>query len=138
MTIPKEELKKQTLFEGLTDDELEIVGENLTELKFKKGDSIFREEAPTSGIFLLKSGKVEIKRRLQLDTKTKMLIMIRNLSSNEVRHSVNGWEHVFANISAGEFFGELSIIENRKNTALKVSQLKIANYISFLQKHLRI
>ncbi len=107
-------LREQTLFDNLDDDEIEKVSQLLEPLTFSEGDYIFEEKQSTRGIFLIGSGKVELKRVLNVDTKTKMLIMLRNISSSEIRHTTRGWEHVFGSPEAGDFFGELSIIEGRE------------------------
>ncbi|MBF0563811.1 MAG: cyclic nucleotide-binding domain-containing protein [Nitrospirae bacterium] len=109
-----EDLKNQNLFQEMTGDELSKIAPVLQLMSVAKGQFVFKENDSTRGIYMLLSGKVEIKRKLQLDTKTKMLIMLRNLQSDEVRHTAQGWENRFAIIEAGNFFGELSVIENRK------------------------
>jgi len=109
-----EDLKKQALFEGLDDNEIEKVSAMLETITISIGQPAFVENDPTRGIYLINFGKIEIKRKLQLDTKTKMLVMLRNIQSSEIRHTAAGWEHVFSTLEKGRFFGELSIIENRK------------------------
>ncbi|MES0336138.1 MAG: cyclic nucleotide-binding domain-containing protein [Candidatus Magnetobacterium sp. LHC-1] len=109
-----DELVKQSLLEGLDAEEVGKLASYIEDRKYTKGGFVFKEGDPTSGIYMVSSGKVEIKRKLQLDTKTKMLIMLRNIQSDEVRHTSHGWENRFATIEEGQFFGELSVIENRK------------------------
>ncbi|MCI4626097.1 MAG: cyclic nucleotide-binding domain-containing protein [Candidatus Magnetoovum sp. WYHC-5] len=119
-----DDLKKQSLLEWLVDEELEFVANKLETKTYKAKDSIFKEQEETKGIYMINKGKVEIKRRLQLDTKTKMLIMLRNISSNEIKHTAAGWEHVFSNLEAGIFFGELSVVEGRKNHSAEAVALE--------------
>ncbi len=114
MGISVDDLKRQILFEGIEDDELEKVSKLLEVKKFAKGVPVFKEKYPTAGIYMISSGEVELKKSLKLDTKTKMLIMIRNISSSEIRHSSHGWEHIFAKPKEGDFFGELSVIEGKE------------------------
>ncbi|MBF0563812.1 MAG: cyclic nucleotide-binding domain-containing protein [Nitrospirae bacterium] len=110
-----EELKKQILFEGLDDSELEKMALLVESVHFNKGDSIFREKEPTAGIFLIKNGEVEITKRLPIDLKTKMLITVRNTQNCcEIRKTPYGWRQVFASLIDGQFFGELSVVEGRK------------------------
>ncbi|MBF0519636.1 MAG: cyclic nucleotide-binding domain-containing protein [Nitrospirae bacterium] len=109
-----EDLKKQVLFESLDDNELQIVMGILRVVEFSKEGFIFQENDPTKGLYLIHSGKVEIKRKLQLDTKSKMLVMLRNIKSDEIRHTAHGWENRFAVLEKGNFFGELSVIESRR------------------------
>jgi CRP-like cAMP-binding protein len=58
---------------------------------FGKGVSIFKEGEPTKGLYLVKSGKVEI---------SKM--------------TVDGWKQTLAIFTENQIFGELSIIEDNK------------------------
>ncbi|MEO5356495.1 MAG: cyclic nucleotide-binding domain-containing protein [Nitrospirae bacterium YQR-1] len=114
MTPRLEDLKNQVLLEGLDDSELQKVLEILQVVEFAKGAYIFQENDSTKGIYMIHSGKIEIKRKLQLDTKSKMLVMLRNIKSDEIRHTAAGWENRFAILEKGSFFGELSVIESRK------------------------
>ncbi len=114
MTIKVTDLKKQQLFENCSNEDLKVVSKLLDTKSFSKGDYIFKEKEPTAGIYMIKSGKAELKRNLTVDMKTKMLIMLRNISSSEIRHTSDGWVHIFATPGEGEFFGELSIIEGRE------------------------
>ncbi|MBF0342966.1 MAG: cyclic nucleotide-binding domain-containing protein [Nitrospirae bacterium] len=109
-----DELVKQSLFEGLNEMEVSEIAQYVEERIYTKGGFVFKEGDSTSGIYMVTTGKIEIKRKLQLDTKTKMLIMLRNIQSDEVRHTSHGWENRFATVEKGQFFGELSVIENRK------------------------
>lgn len=110
-----EDLKKQILFEGLDDHELESMVELVETVNFSKGDSVFREKEPTAGIYLIKNGEIEITKRLPIDLKTKMLITVRNTQNCcEIRKTPYGWRQVFASLIDGQFFGELSVVEGRK------------------------
>ncbi|MBF0537382.1 MAG: cyclic nucleotide-binding domain-containing protein [Nitrospirae bacterium] len=109
-----DELVTQSLFEGLNAEEISKLASYIEDRKYSKGGFVFKEGDLTSGIYMVNTGKVEIKRKLQLDTKTKMVIMLRNIQSDEVRHTSHGWENRFATIEKGQFFGELSVIENRR------------------------
>ncbi|MBF0342967.1 MAG: cyclic nucleotide-binding domain-containing protein [Nitrospirae bacterium] len=111
-----EELKKQILFEGLNDDELAIVAELVEQESYEKGAPVFREKEPTRGIYLIKSGEVEITKKLPIDLKTKMLITVRNMQNCcEIRKTPYGWRQVFASLIEGQYFGELSVVEGKKN-----------------------
>ncbi|KJU87175.1 Cyclic nucleotide-binding domain protein [Candidatus Magnetobacterium bavaricum] len=109
-----DELVKQSLFEGLDVEEVGKLVSYIEDRSYAKGGVVFKEGDPTSGIYMVNTGRIEIKRKLQLDTKTKMLIMLRNIQGDEVRHTSQGWENRFATVEQGQFFGELSVIENRK------------------------
>lgn len=92
------ELKKHVLFEDIEKSELEKVTGELTELSLKKGDSLFKEGDETKGIYLVRSGKVEISKVTQ-----------------------DAWKQTLAVLTPGHFFGELSIMEKRLHEANAVA-----------------
>lgn len=92
------ELKRQVLFEGISDSELGKLTKVIKELSLKKGEFLFKEGADTKGIYMIRSGKIEI---------------------NKV--TPDGWKQTLAVLSIGNFFGELSIIEKRKHEANAVA-----------------
>ncbi len=85
------DLKSQILFHSLTDNELEVIAERIREESVPQGKTIFKEGDPTVGIYLIKSGKVEI---------TKV--------------TPDGWKQTLAVLTDGRFFGELSVVEDKK------------------------
>lgn len=91
-------LREQILFENLNDEELLRIRRLLKEITFKKGDSIFSAGDETKGIFLIKSGRVEI-----------------------FKSTVDGWKQTLSVLGPGSFFGELSIIEDRRHEANAVA-----------------
>lgn len=110
-----EDLKRQILLEGLDDAELNAVGQMLEQVRFSKGDAVFRESEPTQGVYMIKTGEVEITKKLPIDLKTKMLITVRNTQNCcEIRKTPYGWRQVFTTLMDGQFFGELSVIEGKK------------------------
>jgi len=56
----KSELKKQMLFSELTDAELDSIAKKVSLEQYQKGKPIFQAGEATKGIYLVKSGKVEI------------------------------------------------------------------------------
>jgi len=96
--ISKSELKKQVLFEDISDSELEKLSNIMKELSLKKDEFLFKEGDDTKGIYMIRSGKIEI---------TKV--------------TTDGWKQTIAVLSTGNFFGELSIIEKRKHEANAVA-----------------
>ncbi|MBV6342088.1 cyclic nucleotide-binding domain-containing protein [Candidatus Magnetobacterium casense] len=111
-----EELKKQILFEGLSDEELATLVDLVEPIDYEKGAPIIREMEPTRGIFLIKSGEVEITKKLPIDLKTKMLITVRNMQNCcEIRKTPYGWRQVFSSLIEGQYFGELSVVEGKKH-----------------------
>lgn len=91
-------LREQILFENLSEKELNRIKVLLKEISFRKGDSIFREGEDTKGIFLIRYGRVEI-----------------------FKMTVDGWKQTLSILGPGSFFGELSIIEDRRHEANAVA-----------------
>ena len=85
------DLKEQILLKDLNDEELQIIGERVVVESYPLGKLIFMEGENTKGIYLIKKGKVEI-------SKT----------------TPDGWKQTLAVLSDGHFFGELSVIEDKK------------------------
>ncbi|MBA3061123.1 MAG: cyclic nucleotide-binding domain-containing protein [Nitrospirae bacterium] len=92
------ELRKQILFEGIKDADLGKLSGSIEERFLKKGEFLFREGEDTKGIYMIRSGKIEI---------------------NKV--TPDGWKQTLAVLTVGSFFGELSIIEKRKHEANAVA-----------------
>lgn len=92
------ELKKQILFEGIADSELERLSKITKELSLKKDEFLFKEGEDTKGIYMIRSGKIEINKT-----------------------TTDGWKQTLAVLSIGNFFGELSIIEKRRHEANAVA-----------------
>jgi CRP-like cAMP-binding protein len=89
-----EELKKQVLFEDLTTPQLKDLSKIIEKISLKKGEALFSHSDDTRGIYLVRSGAVEI-------SKT----------------TPDGWKQKLAVFKAGQFFGELSVMEKRKHEA---------------------
>jgi CRP-like cAMP-binding protein len=87
----KSELKKQVLFSDLTDAELAVVAGKTAVENFAKGATIFKEGDATKGLYLVKSGKVEIS-----------------------KNTPDGWKQTLALFAENQIFGELSVIEDNK------------------------
>lgn len=103
--ISAQDLKKQKLLSDLNDAELDRIAKKLDVESYAKGASVFVEGAPTRGICLVNSGKVEIS-----------------------KITPDGWKQTLAVLGEGQFFGELSLIEGRKThstnaTAIDATQL---------------
>ena len=88
--IDTPELKKQILFSDLTDAELGVIAKKIAVEKFSKGKPIFRAGEKTKGIFLVKTGKVEISMM-----------------------TADGWKQTLAVLLENHIFGELSVIEDK-------------------------
>lgn len=87
----KSELKKQLLFNDLTDAELDPIAQKITVESYAKGMPIFSEGEATKGLYLVKNGKVEISKK-----------------------TPDGWKQTLAVLAETQIFGELSVIENNK------------------------
>jgi CRP-like cAMP-binding protein len=87
----KSELKKQVLFSELNDAELGVISQKIAVESHAKGKSIFKEGEATKGIYLVKSGKVEIS-----------------------KNTPDGWKQPLAILIENQIFGELSVIEDKK------------------------
>lgn len=96
--VKKEDLKKQILLEDVDKAGLEKISKLVKEVFFKKGAYIFKENEDTKGIYLIRSGKIEIS-----------------------KITPDGWKQTLAVLLPGHFFGELSIIEKRKHEANAVA-----------------
>jgi CRP-like cAMP-binding protein len=88
--IDTPELKKQILFSDLTDAELGVIAKKIAVERFSKGKPIFRAGEKTKGIFLVKTGKVEISMM-----------------------TADGWKQTLAVLLENHIFGELSVIEDK-------------------------
>ncbi len=105
---------KHILCEGLDDGEIETIAGLVDTFNYSKNDPVFREKEPTSGIYMINSGEVEITKKLPVDIKSKLLISLRNIQHCcEIRKTPYGWRQIFATLVDGHFFGELSVIEDK-------------------------
>ncbi len=91
-------LKKQILFADFDMEGLEKISKILKKLSFKKEEQLFKEKDDTRGLWLIHSGKVEIS-----------------------RVTADGWRQTLAVLTAGQFLGELSLLENRRHVASAVA-----------------
>jgi len=102
--IKPEVLKQQVLLQDIDKSGLNKIAKIAKEVSIKKGEQLFKEADATKGLWLIHSGKIEIS-----------------------RVTADGWRQTIVVLPAGHFFGELSILENRKHvasaTALEDSEL---------------
>lgn len=103
--VQASDIKTQKLLSDLDDAELAVVAKKISVEPYLKGAVIFREGEPTKGICLVNKGKVEI-------SKT----------------TADGWKQTLAVFTELQFFGELSVIEDRKHhsanaTAIDATEL---------------
>ena len=91
-------LKQQVLLEDLDSEGLNKISKIIKKYSLKKGEQLFKEKDETKGLWLIHSGKIEIS-----------------------RVTADGWRQTLAVLTPGHFFGELSIIENRRHVASAVA-----------------
>lgn len=88
------ELKRQVLFEDIDTGALESLVPIIAEVSLKKGGVLFEDGQQTKGIWLIKTGKIEISKL-----------------------TADGWKQNLAILNVGQFFGELSVMEKRNHEA---------------------
>jgi CRP/FNR family cyclic AMP-dependent transcriptional regulator len=88
------ELKKQILLENIPDTLLQDLAGMIKELSLKAGDVLYRENDEAKGIYMIRTGKMEVSKATE-----------------------DGWKQRLAVFSSGHFFGELSIMVDRKHEA---------------------
>jgi CRP-like cAMP-binding protein len=96
--IKAEHLKNQVLFQDLDKTGLNKMAKIVQKVSLKKGEQLFKEKDSTQGLYLIKSGKVEIS-----------------------RVTADGWRQTLVVLTSGHFFGELSILEKRHHVATAVA-----------------
>jgi len=96
--IKAELLKEQILLQDMDKAGLNKIASIAKEVSIKKGEALFKEKDGTKGLWLIHSGKIEIS-----------------------RVTADGWRQTLVVLPAGHFFGELSILENRKHVASAVA-----------------
>lgn len=96
--IKPEDLKQQVLLKEINDAGLKKIAPIAKQVSIKKGEPLFKEKEDTKGLWLIHSGKIEIS-----------------------RVTADGWRQTLVVLPAGHFFGELSILENRKHVASAVA-----------------
>lgn len=87
-------LKQQVLLEGIDDAGLSKIANITRQVSVKKGDQLFKEKDDTKGLWLIRTGKIEISRM-----------------------TADGWRQTLVVLPANHFLGELSILENRHHVA---------------------
>lgn len=98
--MDKTELKLQKLFQELSDAELDVISRSTVVEKYEKGKTILKEGDPTKGIYLIRKGKAEIS-----------------------KITPDGWKQTLALLTEHMFFGELSVIEDRKTHSAEVTAI---------------
>jgi CRP-like cAMP-binding protein len=92
--IKPESLKQQILLQNIDQTGLETIASIAKDVFIKKGEPLFKESEETKGLWMIHSGKIEIS-----------------------KITADGWRQTIVVLPPGHFFGELSILENRKHVA---------------------
>ena len=82
------------MFENLPPEELEHLRAKASEVSFAAGQEIFKEGDPGDGMYVVKSGRVQISALL-----------------------ANGERHVFSHAEPGEVFGEMTLLDHHPRSA---------------------
>ncbi len=82
------------LFERFNDEERQLLASQLDEVEFQPGQLIFRRTDPGGAIFIVASGEVEV--------------FIEDSTGSRI---------VFETVKAGDFFGELSLLDGESRSA---------------------
>lgn len=96
--INVETLKQQILLQDIDKAGLDKMAKITRQVTVKKGEPLFKEKDETKGLWLILSGKIEIS-----------------------RITADGWRQTLVVLPPDHFFGELSILENRKHVASAVA-----------------
>lgn len=96
--IKQDVLKQQVLLQDIDKAGLNKIAKIIRQVSIKKGEQLFKEKDDTKGLWLIQSGKIEIS-----------------------RVTADGWRQTLVVLPAEHFFGELSILENRKHVASAVA-----------------
>lgn len=90
-------LLEYPIYRELAPEDIDVLSRIFEELKFKKGDVIFKEGMPGDALYILKKGMIKVYKETK---KRKKLITI---------------------LSAGEFFGEMALIDGSPRSATVIA-----------------
>ncbi len=101
----KKSLSSIPLFSSLSNKELKLLLEIIHNRTYVAGEYIFLQGDPGIGLFIVRDGQVEIRRK-----------------------DSNNKEHTLANFIKGDFFGELALVdgERRSASAIAVTDCRIS------------
>src|SRR4051794_10421012 len=98
-------LESSKLFSQLPAAELQALGQATQELSFPAGEQIFKEGDPGDGIYVVKTGLVQISAVLE-----------------------NGERHVFSQVSPGDIFGEMAVLDHQPRSACASTEKQTVVY----------
>jgi len=82
------------MFSGLTDSEARIIAESMREVNHPADTLLFEENTEGSSLYIINSGEIEILKRI-----------------------IEGKSKIVAVLKSGDFFGEMSLIDNSPRSA---------------------
>lgn len=94
-TLEFEAIKNANIFNGLKNKELKFVQTMVYSRKYKKGEYIFKKSNPGNGMYIILKGEVQIIDENKKDQKRSLLATLKD----------------------GEFFGELSLLDESPRSA---------------------
>ncbi len=100
-------LEATGLSKDLTDEELKLLAEIITEQHFAKGVTIIREDSKTRDLYVIRSGRVSVRLKLP---------------------SEFGREEVIYQMRDGQIFGELSLVDGSPRSATVHADDEVAVY----------
>lgn len=100
-------LKTIELFSGLTEREFKKIFSLCHVREYKKNEYLFHEGNPSSGLFIVKSGKISIQKSNSVEKKSEHFNIKRHDSK-----SFQDYIQVYAEAVEGDLFGEMSITDD--------------------------
>lgn len=99
-------LKTIELFSGLTEREFKKVFSLCHVREYKKNEYLFHEGNPSSGMFIVKCGKISIQKSNPVEKKSEHFNLKRHDSK-----SFENYTQVYAEAVEGDLFGEMSLVD---------------------------
>jgi CRP/FNR family cyclic AMP-dependent transcriptional regulator len=114
MAVDKEFLRRLSLFRELPEDDLTAVSQRLAERRFERGQTVFAEDETGQTMYIVRAGLVKASRWLP-----------------------SGREVILALHPAGDYFGEMGLIDGKTTpatiTAVEPSQILTLDRSGFLE-----
>lgn len=115
MTEQRNLLRRVTIFQDLSDKELDELGQRLVPKTFMKDGIIVSHEAEGDSLFIIKSGKVKVS-----------------------LYGDSGREIILSIFKPGDFFGEMSLLDNQPRSAnviaLEEAEVLVLSRQAFLKQ----
>ncbi len=104
--VDVERLRRKTLFEGLTDEQLDAVGAQCQERHYGAGDVVIRAGAIGERVYVLERGRVEVRRSIREGAAERVVsVLARGRETTGV----------------GDFFGEFCLFDLEPRSATVVA-----------------